>query len=114
MPLALLYLAHIHEISSNLNETHECLDQRLDIALENDGVGGAQTLRCCRDLLRFQRRNPGFDIRALSNVRVGQVFHQLEALTQGNWKVLGTEKESSAVQRAERDLFEIETCADSE
>lgn len=59
MPLALLYLAHIHEISSSLGEAHECLEQRLEIALQNDRICRAQTVRCYRDLLRFQQRNPG-------------------------------------------------------
>ena len=123
MPLALLYLAHIHEISSNLHEAHECLGQRLEIAPQNDGICGAHTLRCCRDLLRFQQRNPGFGTSHLSNDRYNQVCYQLEAITQGDWKLLNsdcktsmsrTENESSAVQRAERDVFEVETCADAE
>lgn len=123
MPLALLYLAHIHEISSSLDEACECLKQRLDIAFQNDGVCGAQTLRCCRDLLRFQRRNPGSETRRLSHDRYSQVCYQLEAITQGDWKLLDddciasmsrAEKESLAVQRAEREVFEVETCADSE
>jgi len=114
MPLALLYLAHIHEIYSSFDEAHECLEQRLEIALQNDGVCGAQTLRCCRDLLRFQRRNPLFEARRLSDDRYSQVCRQLEVATDGGWKVLGTEKESSALQRAERDVFEVETCADAE
>jgi len=95
MPLALLYLAYIHDIPSNLGEAHECLEQRLLIGLQNDGISEAQTLRCCRDLWRFQQRNSGFGIESLSSNRYSQVYHHLEAFTQGDWKVVSSDGEAS-------------------
>lgn len=106
LPLALLYLANIHEVSLNLDEAQICLEQRLQVVFDKEGAQGAQTLGCCRDLVRFQMRNPGLKLRHLLDERYTEfaACNQLEAMSEGYWNA-----DIGGVE-----LVEMETCADPE
>lgn len=128
LPLALIYLAQIHEIHLHLDKAQRCLQQRLEVVAQNDGIQGAQTLRCCRDLLRFWQRNPGLGPGYTADGQYGQICDQLASMTGGcwdsdvasggsstayEWEMSQTNIQSPGAQELKRELFELETCASS-